>query len=183
MLMYFLDLVKGAKSKSGHFYKPNGTESMVHMVTTIGNYLFTKLKFLDATAVWLSLDEQGVYFLNMLLRLGLLLLLPGQRRGLPELMMKLLANDDAYQQLLLKSQYVGENVCEQLPAFTISISSVGLKESFIKMGMATAFDSYNASYEDPTEKQEYSVTEMFQRASIKIRYCDIQLTSHLGAWA
>ncbi len=96
--------------------------------------------------------------------------------------MKLLADDDAYQQLFSKSQYVDENVCVQLPAFTISNSIVGLKESLTKMGMATAFDSYNASYEDLTEKQEFSITELFQRASIKVRYFDIKLTSLLDPW-
>ncbi len=36
MLMYFLILIKDAKSKPGHFYKLNGNESMVSMITTIG---------------------------------------------------------------------------------------------------------------------------------------------------
>ncbi len=57
MLMYFVGLIKGAKSKPGHFYKLNGTESMVSMIATTGSYKFAKLKGLDATAVRLPLHE------------------------------------------------------------------------------------------------------------------------------
>ncbi len=98
----------------------------------------------------------------------LLIILPSRRTALPGLIQKVLSDPGLFKKLFMKSLYLEEAVRLLLPTFSFETSVACLKESLIKMGISSAFDSDSTKFGNLTASQPFTLSEIFHKVAVQV---------------
>ncbi len=99
----------------------------------------------------------------------MLIVLPEERSGLPDLLQAITANAAEFERILQRDNYMLTRVCLGLPKFSIHGETIPLAENLASMGLSSLFGS-DADLSGLTGRRDLYVSSVQHKALIDVSF-------------
>uniref|UniRef100_A0A5K3EPT6 SERPIN domain-containing protein n=1 Tax=Mesocestoides corti TaxID=53468 RepID=A0A5K3EPT6_MESCO len=98
----------------------------------------------------------------------MLIVLPEEEKGLPDVLKKLKENPESFKELFTSDQYFDTEVILKLPKFCLGGESMELKDALVQMGLGSIFSEKDADFSGITGDRSLTVSDVYHQAVIEV---------------
>ncbi|VDL40117.1 unnamed protein product [Hymenolepis diminuta] len=149
-----------AMTSNGLFHTLSGETVNVPMMMTNGSYLSAHFEEIKATAIKIPFKVHNM-----------LIVLPDERNGLPELLRTLSKSKDYFSGLFEGGRYHRCQFDITMPKFKLGCGAndrIDLKKPLTSMGLQGVFEESRADFSRITNKERLFISEIFHQAVIEV---------------